>query len=156
MKDKVNDDVMREKARELSRAGGRAGGGFRERLRKAAKAAGLEVKTSELVARGTALPDVGISPAVDAAVFAHRRRRHGPIVTDAATVIAHVVEHQDTKPEEMATARDGLRTELLNEQRSRFFGAYMQKAREQLKAETSTRTRCDAWLGSRGDKSGSG
>ena len=31
------------------------------------------------------------------------------------------------------TAREGLKSELLNEQRSRFFGAYMTKARERLK-----------------------
>ena len=48
-------------------------------------------------------------------------------------MIARVAERQDIKPEELATARDGLRTELLNEQRTRFFGAYMAKARERLK-----------------------
>ena len=54
-------------------------------------------------------------------------------MTDAGTVIARVAERQDIKPEELATARDGLRAELLNEQRTRFFGAYMVKARERLK-----------------------
>ena len=44
-----------------------------------------------------------------------------------------MTERQDVKPEELAIARDGLKTELLNEQRSRFFGAYMAKARERLK-----------------------
>ena len=52
------------------------------------RSAGVEVKTSELVARGSTLPVVGSSPAVDAAVFALPAGGvTGPIVTDSGTVI---------------------------------------------------------------------
>ena len=101
---------------------------------KAAKAAGLEVKTSELVARGTAWPDVGISPALDQAIFAQPGGGvTAPVTTDAATVIAHVVEHQDINPQDLATAHEGLKQEIENDKRSRFFGAYMVKARDRMK-----------------------
>jgi parvulin-like peptidyl-prolyl isomerase len=75
-----------------------------------------------------------VSPAVDAATFGQPAGSvTAPVTTDAGIVIARVTERQDVTPEELATARDGLKTELLNEQRSRFFGAYMAKARERLK-----------------------
>src|SRR6478736_813668 len=93
VKDKVRDDVTRQKARELTKtkaaalAAALSGSDFA----KAAKAAGLEVKTSELVARGTAWPDVGISPALDQAIFSQPGGGvTAPVTTDAATVIAHV------------------------------------------------------------------
>ena len=107
---------------------------FKADFQAAAKSAGLEVKTTELIPRGSPLPDIGTSPAVDAAAFALPAGGvTAPIVTDAGTVIARVAERQDVRPEELAAARDGLRTELLNEQRTRFFGAYMVKARERMK-----------------------
>jgi peptidyl-prolyl cis-trans isomerase D len=138
VKDKVKEDVTRQKARELTKtkaaawAASLSGADFA----KAAKAAGLEVKTSELVARGTAWPDVGISPALDQAIFAQPAGGvTPPVTTDAATVIAHVVEHQDINPQDLATAREGLKQELENDKRSRFFGAYMVKARDRMKIE---------------------
>jgi peptidyl-prolyl cis-trans isomerase D len=136
VKDKVRDDVTRQKARELTKtkaaalAASLSGADFA----KAAKAAGLDVKTSELVARGTAWPDVGISPALDQAIFAQPAGGvTAPVTTDAATVIAHVVEHQDVNPQDLATAREGLKQEIENDKRSRFFGAYMVKARDRMK-----------------------
>ncbi len=138
VKDKVKEDVTRQKARELTKtkaaalAASLSGADFA----KAAKAAGLEVKTSELVARGTAWPDVGISPALDQAIFAQPAGGvTPPVTTAAATVIAHVVEHQDINPQDLATAREGLKQELENDKRSRFFGAYMVKARDRMKIE---------------------
>ena len=136
VKDRVRDDVTRQKARELTKtkaaalAASLSGSDFA----KAAKAAGLEVKTSELVARGTAWPDVGISPALDQAIFGQPAGGvTAPVTTDAATVIAHVVEHQDINPQDLATAHEGLKQEIENDKRSRFFGAYMVKARDRMK-----------------------
>ena len=138
VKDKVRDDVTRQKARELTKtkaaalAASLSGADFA----KAAKAAGLDVKTSELVSRGTAWPDVGISPALDQAIFAQPAGGvTAPVTTDAATVIAHVVEHQDINPQDLATAREGLKQEIENDKRSRFFGAYMVKARDRMKID---------------------
>ena len=63
-----------------------------------------------------------------------------PVTTEGGPVIARVTERQDVKPEEIATAREGLKSELLNEQRSRFFAAYMTKARERLKTTVDQAT----------------
>jgi peptidyl-prolyl cis-trans isomerase D len=137
VKDKVREDATREKARELTKARAAAlASSFKGDFAHAAKAAGLEVKSTEVVTRGTAWPDVGISPALDSAIFAQPAGGvTGPVTTDAATVIAHVLERQDVKPEEMTTARESLRQELENDRRSRFFGAYMLKARDRMKIE---------------------
>ena len=61
------------------------------------------MKTTELIPRGSPLPDIGVSPAVDAAAFALPAGSvTAPIATDAGTVIARVAERQDVKPEELA------------------------------------------------------
>ena len=136
VKDKVHERCRAaEGARPDEDEGGGADGWSRAAdFGQAAKAAGLEVKTSELVARGTAWPDVGISPALDSAIFAQPSGGvTAPVTTDNATVIAHVVEKQEAKPEELTKTKDALRQELETDQRSKFFGAYMAKARDRMK-----------------------
>jgi len=98
-----------------------------------AKAAGLESKNTELVIRGTALPDVGISPAVDAAAFALPEGGvSDPVVTDNGAVIVKVLEKKSPTPDEIAKGRDSVKSQLLNQQKQRFFGSYMTKARERM------------------------
>ncbi len=137
VKDKVRQDAISAKARELARA--RAASlqaNFTANFAQAAKQAGLDVKSSELVTRGTAWPDVGISGAADAAIFATAQGGvTAPVVTDGGIAIIHVLERQGTKPEELASGRDALRQEIENDRRSKFFGAYMTKARDRMKVE---------------------
>lgn len=100
----------------------------------AAKRAGLDVTTTELIARGTAIPDLGISEAVDEAAFALPQGGvSDAILTPSGTAIVRVVERVDVTDAEIAVGRDELRDELVNERRDRFFGAYMQKAKLTLR-----------------------
>jgi parvulin-like peptidyl-prolyl isomerase len=102
-------------------------------LAAAAKAAGLEAKTSELVARGAAYPDVGVSPEIDAAAFSLPTTGVSqPIVTDTGAALIKVVEKRGVMPEDLASGKPALKTELLNQSRSRFYGAYMNKVRDRL------------------------
>jgi parvulin-like peptidyl-prolyl isomerase len=142
VKERVRTDAAREKAREASRQRAESlAAHFKTDFAAAAKSAGLEVKTSELVARGAPLPEIGTNAALERAVFALPAGGvTPPVTTEGGTVIARVTERQDVKPEELATAREGLKSELLNEQRSRFFGAYMTKARERLKTTIDQET----------------
>ncbi len=139
VKDKVRDDALMQKARELATTRAESlASGLSTNFAAAAKTAGLEVKSSEIVARGTAWPDVGISPAVDEAVF--QQPVGGvtkPIATDGGTVIARVVDRQGTTPDELAKARDGLKKELVTDRRTKFFSAYMLKARERMKIQVN-------------------
>jgi peptidyl-prolyl cis-trans isomerase D len=137
VKDRVKEDATRAKARELSRTRAEAlAADFKADFAAAAKKAGLEVKTTELVARGSTLPEIGANPAVDAAAFALPAGSvTAPIVTDAGTVVARVVEKQDVKAGDIAAGRDAVRADMQNERRTRFFSAYMLKARDKMKTE---------------------
>ena len=135
VKERVREDALRRKAREMSQTRAAAlGAEFKTNFAAAAKTAGLEPKTTELVARGTAWPDAGISVAVDEAVFALPVGGvSAPITTDAGTVVARVVAREEAMADALATAKETLRQELLAERKSKFYTAYMNKARERLK-----------------------
>ena len=135
VKERVREDATRAKARELSqqRAASLAAD-FKAGFAAAAKSAGREIKTTEMVARGTAWPEAGISTALDEAIFALPVGGvSAPVSTDAGTVIARVVEREAPNAETLASSRESLRQELLGERRSKFYSAYMNKARERLK-----------------------
>ena len=140
VKARVRDDLQRTKGVEAAR---QKAGALAPQLKTgdfaaAAKAAGLEAKTSELVIRGSALPDVGVSAAVDAAAFALPVGGvSDPIVTDTGAAIVKVLEKQSPTPDEIAKGRDAVKTQLLNQQKQRFFGAYMAKARERMSIQSN-------------------
>lgn len=134
VKAKVREDVIRVKAVELAKAKAQAVSQGKANFAAAAKAAGVEVKKTELVARGSALPDVGVSGVVDDAVFAlNQGDVSAPIATDTAVVVAKVVEKQTGTPEGLAAERDALRGQLLQQARQEFFASYMTKAKTKMK-----------------------
>lgn len=135
VREKVRDDVMRQKAFEIAQQKAaqviaEARGGD---LQKAAKAAGLEAKTTELIARDQPIPDVGVSPQVDAVAFSLPvGGMSQPIKTDNALVVVRVADRKEPTPAEFAADRDKTRGDLLNERRNRFFSAYMTKAKQAM------------------------
>ncbi len=136
VKARVREDVQKTKAVEAAKqraaalaAQLKSAGDFSA----AAKTAGLEAKTTDLLARGQALPDVGVSAAVDAAAFALPVGGvSDPIATDTGSVIVKVLEKKSPTPEELKSGKDTVRGELLNQQKQRFYGSYMTKARERM------------------------
>ena len=143
VKDKVREDVIRLKAVDLAKAkaAAMAEAAAKGNFAAAAKAAGVDVKTTDFIGRGTALPDVGVNGAVDDAVFALQAGKSTPaIATDNAVVVALVKERQDIKPETLAAERDALRDELVQQRRQDFFAAYMAKAKAKMKIELNQET----------------
>ena len=135
VKSRVREDVTNTKAVEAARqkATGLAAQLKTGDFTAGAKAAGLEAKTTELVVRGAAIPDVGVSAAVDAAAFALPQGGvSDPIVTDTGAVIVKVLEKQSPSADELKTGRDTVKRELLNQQKQRFYASYMTKARERM------------------------
>jgi peptidyl-prolyl cis-trans isomerase D len=140
VRERVREDLMAEQA--LAAARERAerllpdlGRNFAE----GARAAGLEVRSTELITRGTPIPEVGTSPALDRAAFELPAGSvSDPIAVDAAIVVVHVVEREDVTPEQVAAGREELREQMLNEQRSRFFSSYMAKAKGRMSIEVNT------------------
>jgi peptidyl-prolyl cis-trans isomerase D len=140
IKARVREDIVKKKAVETARqratslAPGLKTGDFTA----GAKAAGLEAKTTDLVGRGAPIPDIGVSPAVDVAAFALPAGGvSDPIVTDNGAVIVKVLEKKSPTPNELKTGRDSIKNELLNQQRNRFYAAYMTKARERMTIQSN-------------------
>jgi peptidyl-prolyl cis-trans isomerase D len=137
--DDVRDDLIGTRAAELSRQRATA---IAATLRSApdfaaaATAQGYQAAETELIARGAPLPDIGVSPEVDSAVFGLAAGEVSePISTDAATVIARVVERDDVTPDELLMGKGTVRAQLLGERRTRFFTAYIAKAKERMSIE---------------------
>jgi peptidyl-prolyl cis-trans isomerase D len=140
--DRVRQDLIRVRAADLSRQrAGEIANGLKSAkdFAAAAKAQGLSVKDTEMIARGSALPDIGASPEVDKVAFALPKGAvSDPITTNDGTVIVRVVVRDDATPEKFKEGRDAFRADLLNERRGRFFTAYMTKAKEKAKIEVKT------------------
>jgi peptidyl-prolyl cis-trans isomerase D len=140
VKTKVADDLKQDKAVEMAKQ--RAASiatelkGAKD-FAAAAKKAGLEIKPTELIARGSAIPDLGISESIDNVAFALPQGGiSDAITTPTGTAIIRVVEKVDVTDAEVASGKDQLRDELVNMRRDKFFGAYMQKAKQGLKITT--------------------
>jgi len=137
--DRVRQDLIRSRATELSRQRASA---IAAQLKSAsdfaaaAKSLGFEAKETQLVARDSALPEIGLNAEVDRVAFGLAKGAvSGPIQTNDATVIVRVVDRDDVTPEEFKQARERFRAELVNERRARFFASYMTKAKERLDIE---------------------
>jgi peptidyl-prolyl cis-trans isomerase D len=133
---RVADDLRQEKAVELvkQRAASIAADLKQAKdFAAAVKRAGLEIKTTELIARGAPIADLGVSEQVDAAAFALPQGGvSDAITTPTGTAIVRVAEKVTVTDQEVEQGRDQLREEMVNSRRDRFFGAYMQKAKTGL------------------------
>ena len=141
VKDRVRDDVVKQKARDASKA---KAAEIAAKLKsapdfeKAAKAAGLEAKTTELIARDSPIPDLGAAPAVEDAAFKLPQGSvSDAIATDNGTAVIKVLEKKEVTPDEWKGAKDRFREELLADRRNRFFSAYMVKAKQKMKIEVN-------------------
>jgi peptidyl-prolyl cis-trans isomerase D len=141
VKDKVREEVVKQKARDLSKqkaveiaAKLKSAPDFE----KAAKAAGLEAKITDLIAQGSPIPDLGAAPAVEDAAFKLAAGAvSDPIATDNGTAVIKVLEKKSVTPEEWTSSKDRFREELLTDRRNRFFSAYMVKAKQKMKIEVN-------------------
>ena len=141
VKDRVKDEVIKQKARDLSKqkaaeiaAKLKAAPDFE----KAAKAAGFEAKTTDLIAKDAPIPDLGAAPAVEDAAF--KLPVGGvsdAIATDNGTAVIKVLEKKEVTPQEWTSAKDRFRDELLADRRNRFFSAYMTKAKQKMKIDVN-------------------
>jgi peptidyl-prolyl cis-trans isomerase D len=141
VKDRVRDEVVKQKARDLSK---QKAAEIAAKLKsapdfeKAAKAAGVEAKTTDLIAQDSPIPDLGVAPAVEDAAFKLAVGAVSePIATDNGTAVIKVVEKKSVTPEEWTSSKDRFREEILTDRRNRFFSAYMVKAKQKMKIEVN-------------------
>lgn len=141
VKDRVRDEVIKQKARDLSRQKGTAVAAQLKAAAdfdNAAKAAGVDPKTTDLISRDAPIPDLGVAPeAMDAAFKLPIGAVSDPITTDNGTVVFKVLEKKDVTPTEWAANAERFREEQITDKRNRFFSAYMVKARQGMKIEVN-------------------
>jgi peptidyl-prolyl cis-trans isomerase D len=139
VKERVREEVMKQRAKDMAK---QKASEFAARLGsspdfdKAAKAAGLEPKTTELLTHDSPIPDLGSAGEVLEAAF--RLPQGGvsePIAVESGTAIVKVLEKQEASGADFAANKDTFRQEVLNDRRSRFFSAYMGKAKQKMKIE---------------------
>ena len=151
VKDKVRDDVAREKAVAVAREKAETmAKSAKTNFAAAAKAAGVEIKTTDLITRGSPLPEVGTNDAVEDAIFALKTGDStGVLSTNDAVLVARMKEREDIKPDQYATGKLALLDELRQQRASEFFGAYMMKAKEKMGQPTYNETALAALTGRR-------
>ena len=105
VKDRVRDEVVKQKAREMSK---QKAAEVAAKLKgapdfeKAAKAAGVEAKTTELLARDAPIPDLGVAPAVEEVAFTLPVGGvSDPIPTDSGAAVVKVLEKKEVTPSEL-------------------------------------------------------
>jgi peptidyl-prolyl cis-trans isomerase D len=144
VKDKVRDVLVKQKARELAlakaaEAAARLKGAAD--FEKAAKAAGLDAKITDQIARDSPIPNIGVAPAIDDAAFALPAGGvSGAIQTDNGAAVVKVIDKKEVTPEEWTAGKDRFREELLSDRRNRFFAAYMVKAKLKMRIEVNRET----------------
>ena len=144
VRDRVREDLVRERAAELAKT--KAGEiaamlkGSADFAAAAAKA-GLEVKPTELIPRGSPIPDLGVSPEVDAVAFALPEGGvSDPVTTPQGTAILRVAAKEGVTDAQVASGIDKMREELVNQRRDRFFSGYMAEAKKSLQIEINQET----------------
>jgi peptidyl-prolyl cis-trans isomerase D len=144
VRDRVRDDVIRERAAELAKS---RAAEIAATLKSASdfagavKKAGLEVKTTELIARGSPIPDLGVSADVDKVAFSLPPNGvSDPITTPQGTAIVRVTEKTSVADAELGTGVDTLREELVNQRRDRFFSGFMAEAKKKLSIQINQET----------------
>lgn len=139
VKDRAREAVVGQRALEMARQKATEVAGRVRSLGdfdRAAKAAGVEPRTTELLTRDSPLPDLGAAPDVLAAAF--RLPEGGvsePVTTGSGAALVKVLEKSQTSDADFASNRDAFRTQILEDRRNRFFSAYMLKAKQKMKIE---------------------
>jgi peptidyl-prolyl cis-trans isomerase D len=103
---------------------------------KAAKAANLEARSTELITKDGVIPELGAAPEVMEAAFKLAPGSvSDPITTDSGIAIVKVLEKSLTSDADLAAAKESFREELLSDRRSRFYSAYMAKVKQKMRIQ---------------------
>ena len=136
VRDKVKDDLTRERAAEVAKTKAAEIAAMLKGasdFAAAAKKAGLEVKTTDLITRGSPIPDLGVSADIDKVAFSLPQGAvSDPISTPQGSAIIRVAEKAAVSDDQITEGRDQLREELVNQRRDRFFSGYMVEAKKKL------------------------
>lgn len=133
---RVRDDVIRRKAFVLAQERAAAAAALlrdADDFGAAAEAEALEVNESGLIARGAAVPGVGVDIQVEEVAFSlSAGETSAPVLTGNSAVVVHVHEREDADPADLQANRERLRSEMILERQNQFFTAYMENAKTRI------------------------
>ena len=132
---RVADDYRREQARDLALA--RARGAFDADLAKMAKALGTTVQSTQpSLARGQALPGVGLDPAIEAAAFAGTVGEIvGPVAGQRAVLVMRISGRSQAEMAKLADEAESIRASLRAQQAQRLIEYRIQELRSAAEVE---------------------
>src|SRR5262245_13327787 len=137
-RDKVTVEVKAEKAKELAAAKAKqAEEMFKsgKDLDTSAKAVEAEIKTSDLLTRGSTIPEFGSIGELDKELFSLPLGKPGtPLSVSGKTLALAVKERQAINPDEMKKSLDTVRSEMLPQRREQYFTAYIQDVRKKMES----------------------
>ena len=133
---RVRDDVIRRKAFVLAQERADSVAAVLQDAADfgaAAEAEELDVNESGLIARGAAVPGVGVNAQVEAVAFSLiPGETSDPVLTGNSAVVLHVHEREDADPADLQADRERLRSEMILERQNQFYGAYMENAKARI------------------------
>lgn len=142
VRDRAREDLINERASAMARERASAlAGAFTTNFAAAAKTAGLTVQSSDLIARGAAFPEVGVSVPVETAAFALGAGGvSDPIATERGTVVLRVADKQGIDAAKFAAEKSQVRDQMLQERKGQFFASYMTKAKQKMTIDLNEET----------------
>lgn len=97
------------------------------------KIAGVDSKTSDLIARGGSVPDFGAIADRDKEIFSLPLGKPGtPSTVSSKTLVFAVKERKDIDPEEMKKGLDPVRASLVQTKRELYFTNWVQEAQKKM------------------------
>ena len=103
-----------------------------------AKAAGMDIKTSDLIARGGSLPDFGAITDRDNEIFTLPVGKAGtPSSVGSKTLVFAVKERKSLDPEEIKKGLDPVRTSLQESKRETVFSNWIDEAMKKMEDDRS-------------------
>src|SRR5262245_22287248 len=136
--DKLTVEAKAEKAKELAAAKAKqAEEMFKsgKDLATTAKAVEAEIKTSDLLTRGSTIPEFGSIGELDKEVFSLQLGKPGtPLSVSGKTLAFAVKERQAINPDDMKKSLDTVRSEILPQRREQYFTAYIQDVRKKMES----------------------
>ena len=136
---RVRDDVIRKKAFAAAQARAAEVATLLQTaddFTQAAETEELEVSTSDAIARGAAVPGVGLNAAVEAVAFSlSAGQTSDPVLTGNSAVILHVHERQEATAADFQATRETLRNDMIAEQQGQFYAAYLENVKARIRSD---------------------
>ena len=136
---RVRDDVIRKKAFAAAQARAAEVATLLQTaddFTQAAETEELEVSTSDAIARGAAVPGVGLNAAGEAVAFSlSAGETSDPVLTGNSAVILHVHERQEATAADFQATRETLRNDMIAEQQGQFYAAYLENVKARIRID---------------------